>query len=299
MSAPALTAKSLTSERIRRRRYVNRVMEVLAALAALAAVAVLVIVVASIVKRGAGAINVDFFTKTPSFLAFGQAPASGIANCIVGSLIIVGFAVLMALPVGILAAIYLNEFASSRVRLPLVLALDVLNGVPAIVIGIFVFVLLVADGGQSALKASFALAILMLPLVARSTQEVLALVPNSMREASLALGAARWRTTVSVVLPQTVGGIVTGATLATARVAGETAPLLFTSSLASNDISWDPRGPLPSMPLFIFQASEQADPTLQEQAWGAALVLITFVLVASIVARGFGLRSRRRLTGRR
>jgi phosphate transport system permease protein len=299
VSRPELTPRPLTSERLGRRRLVNHLMEGLATLAALAAVAVLVIVVASVAKRGAGAIDADFFTKTPSFLAFGEQPASGISNAIAGSLVIVGFAVLMALPVGILAAIYLNEFAPPHVRAPLTLALDVLNGVPAIVIGIFVFVLLVVGHGQSAIKASFALAILMLPLVARSTQEVLALVPNSMREASLALGAAKWRTTLSIVLPQTIGGIVTGATLATARVAGETAPLLFTSSLAGNAVSWDPTGPVSSMPLFIFTASEQADPALQEQAWGTALVLIGFVLVASIIARGLALRSRRRLAGRR
>jgi phosphate transport system permease protein len=294
----ALGPGPLTSEHLRRRRYVNRLMEGLAALAALLAVAVLVIVVASVAKRGAGALNADFFTKTPLFLNFGDQP-TGIENAIIGSLIIVGFAVAMALPVGILAAIYLNEYAPPGVRLPLTLALDVLNGVPAIVIGIFVYVLLVLGHGQSALKASFALAILMLPLVARSTQEVLALVPNSMREASLALGAARWRTTLSIVLPQTVGGIITGATLATARVTGETAPLLFTSSLAGNNVDWNPTHALASMPLFIFQASEQADPALQEQAWGAALVLIGIVLIASIIARAFGLRSRRRLTGKR
>jgi phosphate transport system permease protein len=299
VSNHALDRPPLTSEHLRRRRLVNRLVEGLATLAALLAVAVLVIVVASVAKRGAGALNADFFTKTPSFLAFGDQPESGIANAIVGSLVIVAMAVLMALPIGVLAAIYLNEFAPPRVRLPLTLALDVLNGVPAIVIGIFVFVLLVVGHGQSALKASFALAILMLPLVARSTQEVLALVPNSMREASLALGAARWRTTLSVVLPQTVGGIITGATLATARVAGETAPLLFTSSLAGNDVSWNLSDPLSSMPLFIFTASEQADPVLQEQAWGTALVLIAFVLIASIIARAFGLRSRRRMSGKR
>jgi phosphate transport system permease protein len=290
---------SLTSERLRRRRAVNGAMEVLATLAALGAVVVLAIVVASVAKRGSGAIDVNFFTKTPSFLAFGAPPESGIANAIVGSLIIVGLAVLMALPVGVLAAIYLNEFASPRIRAPLTLALDVLNGIPAIVIGIFVFVLLVVGHGQAALKASFALAILMLPLVARSTQEVLALVPNSMREASLALGAAKWRTTLNVVLPQTIGGIVTGATLATARAAGETAPLLFTSSLAANSVSWDPTNALTSMPLFIFTASEQADPVIQQQAWGTALVLIAFVLIASVIARGIALRSRRRLSGRR
>jgi phosphate transport system permease protein len=300
VSAQAEPGYSLSSERLRRRKAVNVTMEVVATLAALLAVAVLVIVVASVLKKGFGALNMDLFTKTTgNGFGFGAPLDSGIANAIVGSAIIVGFAVLMALPVGILAAIYLNEFASPRMRAPLQLALDVLNGIPAIVVGIFVYVLLVIGHGQSALKASFALAILMLPLVARSTQEVLALVPNSLREGSLALGAAKWRTTLSIVLPQAVGGIITGATLATARVAGETAPLLFTSSLVGNELNWNPTEPLYSMPYFIFFASDQADPQLQEQAWATALVLIAFVLVASTIARYFGLRSRRKRTGKR
>jgi phosphate transport system permease protein len=298
MSDQALTARALTSEHRTRRRIVNRTMETLATLAALAAVAVLLIVVGSVAKRGAGAIDLNFFTKTPSFLGFGQ-QESGIANAIVGTFVIVGLAIVMALPVGILAAIYLNEFAPKRLQTWMTVAFDVLNGVPAIVIGIFVFVFIVAGRGQAGWKGAFALAILMLPLVTRSTQEVLALVPNSVREASYALGAPRWRTTLNVVLPMAVGGIITGATLATARVAGETAPLLFTTALAGNTVSWSPNEPLQSIPFFIFTASEQADPALQEQAWGAALVLITFVLVASIIARAFGLRSRRRLTGGR
>jgi phosphate transport system permease protein len=297
MTEPALTAATLTSEHLRRRRIVNRIMEALAALAAVLAIAVLVIVVASVARRGLGALNVDFFTKTPSFLGLGG--ESGVANALVGSLVIVGGAVLMALPVGVLAAIYLNELAPPRVATVLTLALDVLNGVPAIVIGIFVYVFLVLGHGQSALKASFALAILMLPLVARSTQVVLQLVPNSLREASLAMGAAKWRTTLSVVLPMATGGIVTGATLATARVAGETAPLLFTSSLVGTNVSANPTEALNSLPLFIFTASEQADPTLQEQAWGAALVLITLILIASIIARSFAARSRRKMSGSR
>jgi phosphate transport system permease protein len=298
MSVQVPTAKSLTSERRGRRRALNWAMEGLATLAALAAVAVLVIVVGSVAKRGIGALDLDFFTKTPSFLGFGE-QESGIANAIIGTFVIVGLAVLMALPVGVLAAIYLNEFAPKRVSTTMTVAFDVLNGVPAIVIGIFVFVFLVAGHGQAGYKGAFALAILMLPLVTRSTQEVLALVPDAVREASLALGAPRWRTTLNVVLPMAVGGIITGATLATARVAGETAPLLFTTSLAGNAVSWDPTEPMASIPMFIFTSAEQADPALHEQAWGAAFVLIIFVLVASMIARAFGLRSRRRLTGGR
>jgi phosphate transport system permease protein len=297
VSTHQAAATLLTSERLGRRKAVNRLMEALATVAAFLAVGVLVIVVGSVAKRGLGAIDLDFFTKTPVFLNFTDTP-TGVANALVGSIVIVCFAVLMALPVGVLAAIYLNEFAPVRLRTVLTLALDVLNGVPAIVVGIFVYVFLVVGHGQSALKASFALAILMLPLVARSTQVVLELVPNSLREASLAVGAARWRTTVSIVLPQAIGGIVTGATLATARVAGETAPLLFTSSLAGSDVSWNPTEALTSLPLFIFSASEQANPELQQQAWGAALVLIAIILVASIVARTFAARNRRRLSGK-
>jgi phosphate transport system permease protein len=299
MSAPS-TSDLFRTENLRRRRAVNRLVELGAVAAAFLAVGILVIVVASVAKRGAGAISIDFLTKNPSpSLLIGETTESGIANAIVGTAIIIGLAVLMALPVGVLAAIYLNEFAPKRFANVLTLALDVLNGVPAIVLGIFVFVFLVVGKGQAAWKGSLALAILMLPLVARSTQEVLALVPESLREASLALGAAKWRTTLSIVLPQTIGGIVTGATLATARAAGETAPLLFTTSLVGNDLNTDPSKALASMPMFIFTSAEQADPALHEQAWGAALVLIVFILVLSVVARAAAMRTRRRLAGSR
>jgi phosphate transport system permease protein len=285
---------------MRRRRIVNALVEGAATAAALLAVAVLVIVITSVVSRGWGALNVDFFTKTPAlYSGFGPRPESGIANAIVGTLIIIGLALLMALPVAVLTGIYLNELAPRRLASVLTLAFDVLNGVPAIVLGIFVFVFVVVGHGQAAWKASFALAILMVPVIARATQEVLALVPNSLREASLALGAAKWRTTFSVVLPQAVGGIITGATLATARAAGETAPLLFTSALYSDAVSYDPREPVASIPMFIFTSAEQADPVLHEQAWGAAAVLIGIILVASLVARMFADRSRRKMTGER
>jgi phosphate transport system permease protein len=298
MSSVETSPDLFRSERIRRRRAVNRLVELAATAAALGAVAVLALVVGSVAKQGFGALNLDFFTKTPDYAALPGQP-TGAANAIVGTGVIVGLAIVMALPVGVLTAIYLNEFAPKRFATVLTLALDVLNGIPAIVIGIFVFVLLVNGHGQAAWKASFALAILMLPLVARATQEVLALVPDSLREASLALGAAKWRTTLSVVLPQTIGGIVTGATLATARVAGETAPLLFTSSLVGNAVSHDIDKPLSSLPYFIFLTAEQADPKLHEQAWAAALVLIMFVLLASLVARAFAMRSRQRIAGKR
>ena len=245
MSAADLSVLQRPNDRLRRRRIVNRGMESLAWIAAATAVAILGIVVWSVAKRGASELNLDLLTKPRVPFALPGQPTGGLANAFVGTLVIVGIATLMALPVGILIAIYVNEFAPRVIRRGLGLVLDILNGVPAIVIGIFVFGLIVASHGQSGLAGGFALAVLMLPLVARSTIEVLLLVPGSLREASLGLGVARWRTTLGIVLPQAIGGIVTGAVLAVARVAGETAPLLLASSVGvSNGADWNPTHPL-------------------------------------------------------
>jgi phosphate transport system permease protein len=280
--------------RYRRRRIVNRVMEVVATLAAFVAVAVLAIVVVSVAKRGAGAISWDFFTKPQAL--FGQ-PGGGIANAIVGTVLLVLMAGAMALPVGVLTAIYLTEFAPRGVAVPIQVVIDVLAGLPTIVIGIFVYALLVIGHTQSGIAGAFALAIIMLPLIARATQEVLLLVPSTLREASLALGVRRWRTVLGVILPSSVGGILTGTVLAVARAAGETAPLLFTSSIFANTVQTDVTKPLPNIPVLIFTYSEQPDPALHEQAWAAALVLMAFVLVASLAAKALLARSRRKLVG--
>jgi phosphate transport system permease protein len=291
-----ITHAGMSLDRLPRRRWVNRLMEGLATLAALVAVAVLAIMVWSVAKRGAGALDWNLLTKTPQN-AFSFTPrASGLAPAFVGTFVLVGLATALALPVGVLIAIYLNEYARPSIRGAVSLALDVLNGIPAIVIGIFVFGLLVVGGKQYGFAGAFALACLMLPLVARSTQEVLALVPQSTREASLALGVPKWRTTVSIVLPQTVGGIVTGTILAIARVAGETAPLLFTSSLLTQTgVSWNPGHALWSVPVAIFEYSEQPDPALHAQAWAAALVLLAFILVTGLAGRALAARTRARL----
>jgi phosphate transport system permease protein len=289
-----MSALSPNADGLRRRRAVNRLMEVVATLAAFAAVGVLGLMVVSVARRGGGAIDLNLFTKTPHPFSFTNEP-SGLENAFVGTAIIVGIATAMSVPVGVLSAIYLNEFARARVAFLIALALDVLNGVPAIVVGIFVFALVVVHHGQSALAGSFALAILMIPLIARATQEVLALVPQAGREGSLALGVSRWRTTLGVVLPQTIGGIVTGTTLAVARVAGETAPLLFTSSIVGDRLQWNPHAALASVPLKIFEYSESPDPADHARAWAAALVLISFVLLASMTARALAARSRRRM----
>ncbi len=278
---------------LRRRKLAGRAVEAVMLLAALAAVAVLVLVVASVVERGHGALTKDFFTQVPA--GFAQT-GGGIANSIVGTVVIVAFATLFSLPIGVLIAIYTNELAPRQVRRLVGLVLDVLNGVPSIVIGIFVFGLLVIGHHQSALDASIALSIIMLPLVARSTQEVLALVPGSLREASQALGVSKWRTTAGIVLPASMGGIFTGATLAIARAAGETAPLLFTCSLTTSQLDWNPHHALQAIPLTIFQYLESPNPDDHARAWAAALVLMTFVLAVSLLSKAVLARSRRKLS---
>jgi phosphate transport system permease protein len=201
----------------------------------------------------------------------------------------------MAVPLGILIAIYTSEFSGSRAGFVIRYVLDILAGVPTIVTGVFIFGLLVVGHQQSGYAAAIALAIVMLPLVARACHEVLALVPGTVKEAGLALGASRWRTTLSVTLPTALSGMITGALLAVARAAGETAPLLLLCSIAPDTLVTDPSQALPNIPVTIFKYSESPDPAKHAQAWGAALVLIGFVLVISIVARSFSARARRRL----
>jgi phosphate transport system permease protein len=286
---PSVTLKP--SGGLRRRRIVNKIMEIIGWAAALAAVAVLFIVIISVLVRAWPALSWDFLTKPPAL--FG--PGGGISSAIVGSAIIVAMATALALPVGVLIGIYLTEFAPRRVARPVQLVLDVLNGLPTIITGVFVYGLLVIGHGQSAYAGAFALAIVMLPLVARAAQETLLLVPSALREGSLALGVSRWRSVTGVILPTTLGGILTGAVLAVARAAGETAPLLFTCSIFNPAVSTDVTKAVPNIPVLIFTYSEQPDQALHEQAWGAALVLMVFVLVSSLLAKALLARSRRKL----
>jgi phosphate transport system permease protein len=294
VSAADLSALQRPNDRLRRRRIVNRGMELVAWVAAASVVAILGIVVWSVAKRGASELNLDLLTKTQVPFAIGNVH-QGLANAFVGTLVIVGLATLIALPFGILVAIYVNEFAPKLVRTGVGLTLDILNGIPAIVIGIFVFGLIVVAHGQSGYAGAFALAVLMLPLVARSTIEVLALVPGSLREASLGLGVPRWRTTLGIVLPQTIGGILTGTVLAVARIAGETAPLLFTSSIVGTQVDFNPAHALQTVPVAIFELSESPNPDDHARAWAAALVLLLFILCTSLTARWLATRSRRKL----
>jgi phosphate transport system permease protein len=287
---PAVSLKP--SRGLRRRLIVNKLMEVVGWASALSAVGVLLVVIISVAVRAWPALSLDFLTKPPAL--FGQ-PGGGISSAIVGSAIIVALATALALPVGVLIGIYLTEFAPSYIARPVQLVLDVLNGLPTIITGIFVYGLLVIGHGQSAYAGAFALAIVMLPLVARASQETLLLVPAALREGSLALGVSRWRSVLGVILPTTLGGILTGAVLAVARAAGETAPLLFTCSIFNPAVSTDITHSMPNIPVLIFTYSEQPDKALHEQAWGAALVLMVFVLVASLTAKALLARSRRKL----
>ncbi len=277
---------------LKRRNRFNRLIEFSSTVAALLAVVVLGIVVGSVLLKGIGALSLHFLT-TPTVL-FGEA-GGGISNAIIGSAIMVGLAALMAIPVGLLVAIYTTEFAPRRIGHAVRFVLDILNGVPTIITGIFVYGLLVAHKEQSGFAASVALAIIMLPIVARTAQEVLTLVPGPLKEAAHALGIARWRTTIRITVPTAAGGLITGALLAVARVAGETAPLILLSSIYAQGVLTNPAQALASIPIFIFRSSESPSPEAHTQAWAAALILIAFVLVLNVLARAFYARSRKRM----
>jgi phosphate transport system permease protein len=282
---------------LRRRAAVSRLVELGAIASAGLAVAGLAIVVFSVAHKGASALSFDFFTQAPP--KFGGA-GGGIVSAIIGTTLIVAFGAMLATPIGVLTGVYLTEFAGPRSRTGSVLklALDLLQGVPTIVVGLFVFGLLVAGGGhESGFAGSVALAIIMLPLIARASQEVLLLVPSSLREAADALGVTRWRTVMGVILPAAMGGIVTGTILAVARAAGETAPLLVVCGLADpSKTTFDLFGqPLPNIPVLILQLVEEPDPSGLVRAWGAALGLLTVILLANVGARVLLARSRRKM----
>jgi phosphate transport system permease protein len=280
------------SGNLQRRQLISRLAEAAQTAAALLAVALLGLVIYSVVSRAASVLSFDFLTKDPPILS-GE-PGGGIAPAIVGTAVIVALAAAIAAPVGILIALYLTEFAGRRTASAIRLVLDLLNGMPTILIGLFIFgLLVVARHHQSGFAGSVALAVVMLPLIARATQEVLLLLPASLRDAADALGVSHWRTVRGVVLPAARGGILTATMLAVARAAGETAPLLFTCSIFANSVAVNPFGNqgLPNVPVYIFSASEGADPYGFARAWGAAFVLLAFILLANIGVRAFANRS--------
>jgi phosphate transport system permease protein len=288
------TAPLTPSGNLRRRKWTSRLAAASFRGAAFVAVAMLVIVVYSVAKNGAQALSIDFITKNPPL--FGG-NSGGIAPAIVGTAIIVGIATLIAMPLGVLVALYLTEFAPPRIGRVVQLALDLINGLPSIVIGLFIFELLIVGGHpQSGIAGSIALAIIMLPLIARGTQEVLLLVPGSLREAADALGVSRRRSVTGVILPAAMGGILTSTVLAVARAAGETAPLLLLTSIVNPQLHTDPTKALANIPVTIFQLSESADPAGFSRAWGAGFVLLTFILISSLAGRAAFARSRKKLT---
>jgi phosphate transport system permease protein len=271
---------------LRRRHMVSRVTQTIAVAAAAAAVAVLVIVIIAVVSHGVKAVNWEFITSTEP---------KGIAPFLVGTGIVVGVATLIALPIGVLIALYLTEYAGGRIARPLQTLMDVLNGMPSIIIALFV-IALVANK-QTGFGASIALSIIEVPLIARGTQEVLRLVPSAQREAADALGVARWRSILTIILPAATGGIVTATLLSVARAAGETAPVLFLTGLAHGDeFHFSPFEPLPTVPVKIFQLSEEANPEGFTEAWGLSLILIVIILVLGLGSRALLNRSKRKLT---
>ena len=287
------TAPLTPSGNLRRRKLVSSATQVAATGAAVLAVAVLVIVVWSVFKHGAAALSWDFLTKDmPQF--GGQ--SGGIGPAIVGTAEIVLIATAIAMPLGILVALYLTEFASPRLGNVVRLNLDLINGLPSIVIAVFIFGLLVAGHHGSAFAAAVALAIIELPLIARGSQEVLLLVPNNLREGADALGVSKRRSVLGVILPAAMGGILTSTVLAVARAAGETAPVLILCSIFNNHLHTNPFQPVANIPVLIFQLSEQPDPAGYARAWGAGFVLLAFILIASLAGRMALARSRSKLT---
>ncbi len=264
------------------RRWKSRIMVGLLMAAVLMAVAPLVMILGTLIIRGAGSLNLDFFTPTP-------APAGetggGVAHAIVGTLMMVGMAALIGLPIGIGAGIYSAEYPKSKLATTARFVADVMNGTPSIVIGVFVWTLIVARVKHfSGYAGSAAMAMIMIPMVLRTTEEMIKLVPHSLREAALALGYPRWRTSLSIVVRTCLPGIVTGSLLAIARVAGETAPLLFTA-LGSQFMSRDLGQPIAALPLTVFTYATGPYDDWHRIAWATALVLILVVLVLSILAR--------------
>ena len=273
---------------IRSRHVVSGAMIGLTYLAAVLATLPLILILVHLAIKGASSLSVAFFTNMPR--PVGEA-GGGMANAIVGTLVLIGVASAIGLPIGIGAGLYLAEKRSTPLAYTVRFLSDVLNGLPSIVIGIFAWEVLVKPVGHfSALAGGVALGSMMIPLVTRTTEEMLLTVPGSLREAALALGYPKWRTSISVVLRTALAGIATGALVAVARIAGETAPLLFTA-FGNQFWSTSLRSAIAALPLQIFTYAISAYDEWHRLAWAGALVLITMVLIISIAAR-FVTRSR-------
>jgi phosphate transport system permease protein len=270
---------------------VDRVIGALVVLCVMvAAVPVLVLFLFVIIKGVPGILTPGFFTQSPHPQGV---PGGGVLNAIIGTLEIVGIGSLLAVPVGALIGIFLSEYGRNKVGDTVRFISDVLTGLPSIAFGIFGYTVVVLTTHHfSALAASIALAVLMLPVILRATETALLLVPNALREAGLALGAPRWRVTLEIVVPAALGGIVTGALLAMARAAGETAPLLFTT-LGNDIVQTNPLQSMGALALTVFRNALLPYPNLQDQAWAAALLLVIMVAATNILARVYVRRIQR------
>jgi phosphate transport system permease protein len=265
-----------------RRRVVNRIMTGVTWAAAIVATLPLLFILAYLLQKGFSSLSLGFFTHLPTPVGV---PGGGVANAIVGTLVVVGIASVFGVPVGIGAGIYLAEKRGAPLAVGVRFLADVLNGLPSIVMGIFAWELVVVPMGHfSALAGGFALGAMMIPTVTRTTEEMVRVVPTSLREAALALGYTRWRTALRIVLPTALAGILTGILVALARIAGETAPLLFTA-FGNNFWSVSLNQPIAALPLQIFNYAISPYDEWHAQAWGGALVLIALVLIISLVSR--------------
>ncbi|HKS42395.1 MAG TPA: phosphate ABC transporter permease PstA [Blastocatellia bacterium] len=265
-----------------RRKMLSRAMTFLTSASAAIVILALVVILGYIAVTGVRELNLGFLINEPK--PVGE-PDSGIANAIVGTLILIGIASAIGLPVGILAGLYLAEFSSNRFGTVLRFLIDTLTGVPSIVVGVFVWTMMVKPMGHfSALSGGVSLAILMMPIVARTTEEMIRLVPQSMREAALALGAPVWRMSLGVVLRAAIGGVATGAMLAIARIAGETAPLLFTA-LSYNYMSTDVMQPIASLTYQIYYYAGAPYEQWHSMAWSATLVLVAMILAINVAVK--------------
>ncbi|HVP01273.1 MAG TPA: phosphate ABC transporter permease PstA [Solirubrobacteraceae bacterium] len=277
-----------------RRRHTDQVMRAVLLIVTLLALVPLVLVILRLLTSGLKAISWDFFTTDPSGNFLGN--PGGIKSAILGTIEMIAVAALITIPIGIGVALYLVEYGKQgRFAATVRYFVDVLTGVPSIVFGLFVYVALVVGNvggsGFAAWKGALAIALLMLPIVTRSAEVVLLLVPDGLREAALALGAPRWKVVTRVVLPTAAPGLVTGSLLAIARGAGETAPLLFTAAIVQGT-SFNLNARMNSLPAQIFADVGQAQDRLVARAWGAALTLVTMILILNIVARLVARRSR-------
>jgi phosphate transport system permease protein len=266
----------------RGRRLVNRVMLTLTGVAAFLVTVPLLLIFFHIFTSGAGALNLDFFIRTPA--PVGES-GGGMANALLGTFLLVLYAGLIGIPIAVGAGVYLAEAGSARLATFIRFIADVMNGIPSIVTGIFVWAWVVLWMGRfSLLAGSVALAVMLIPMVTRTTEEMVRLVPRELKEGGMALGFTRWRTTLGIVLPAARSGILTGILVALARIAGETAPLLFTA-FGNPFWEWRLNEPISALPLLIYQYAISPYDDWHRQAWAAALVLIGLVLAVSLSAR--------------